>query len=87
MKYIVTRDENGKEEIFIFPKVINHNEFAEVVNRAKTFIDGNPRNWVHMRREPIAAGFFDGKTCYGHSETLRLRSRGRLDEMLIDGNG
>ncbi|MNR53314.1 hypothetical protein D3C85_1733100 [compost metagenome] len=40
-------------------------------------------NWERVRRTPIAAGFYDGKTCYGHSETLKLRSRGTKDEELI----
>lgn len=84
MKYIVTKDENGKEEIFIFPKSINHDFFAEAVSRVK---DGTQRNWLRQQRKPIAAGFTDGKQCLGRSETLNLDSRGRLDEMLIDGNG
>ncbi|WJM88683.1 hypothetical protein QDY63_14870 [Pseudomonas brenneri] len=83
MKYIVTKDEDGKEELFMFPKNLNHDQFAEVVNHIKTFVNGNPRDWVRMRRKPIAAGFTDGTRCTGRSETLNLNSRGRLDEMLI----
>ena len=84
MKYIVTKDENGKEEIFIFSKAINHDCFAEAVSRIR---DQSHGQWRRIDREPIAAGFTDGKQCLGRSETLNLDSRGRLDEMLIDGNG
>lgn len=84
MKYVVTKDESGKEEIFIFPKHLNHDEFAKVLGIIKTFVDGNHRNWVRQDREPIAAGFTNGRHCSGRSETLNLDSRGRLDEILID---
>lgn len=84
MKYVVTRDEDGKEELFMFPKAINHNDFADAVQRIKTYVNGNPRDWIRLKRNPIAAGFTDGKNCTGRSETLNLDSRGRLDEMLID---
>ena len=83
MKYIVTKDEDGHLELFMFPKNLNHDEFAASVNSIKTFRNGNHRDWVRMRREPIAAGFTDGKHCTGRSESLNLDSRGRLDEMLI----
>ena len=84
MKYVVTKDENGKEELFMFPKAINHNDFADAVQRIKTYVNGNPRDWIRLKRTPVAAGFTDGKHCTGRSETLNLNSRGRLDEMLIE---
>ncbi|WP_338924645.1 hypothetical protein V0M98_34060 (plasmid) [Pseudomonas silesiensis] len=84
MKYVVTQDEDGKEEIFIFPKRFNHDDFADVVNYLKTFQNGNPDNWERQYKKPIAAGFTDGKHCTGRSETLGLDSRGRLDELLIE---
>ena len=87
MKYIVTKDENGKEEIFIFPKQYHHDDFADIVCGLKTFINNDPFTWERLYKQPIAAGFTDGKQCLGRSETLSLDSRGRLDEMLIDGNG
>lgn len=83
MKYVVTKDEHGKEEIFIFPKHINHDHFAEVLHGIRTDVPGTWNDWERMYRKPIAAGFTDGKTCTGRSETLNLDSRGRLDEMLI----
>jgi hypothetical protein len=83
MKYVVTKDENDKEDIFIFPKRFNHDDFAEAIDRVKVRNLDNPRDWQRGRLAPIAAGFTDGKTCAGRSETLDLDSRGRLDEMLI----
>ncbi|MNY62544.1 hypothetical protein D3C86_1993750 [compost metagenome] len=80
MKYIVTETEDGTQDIFIFDKQIHHDCFAEMVARIKNQSGGN---WERVRRTPIAAGFYDGKTCYGHSETLKLRSRGAKDEELI----
>ena len=80
MKYIVTRDENDVEELFMFPKSINHDFFSEAVSRIKT---GTDRNWVRKHRDPIAAGFTDGVSCTGRSETLNLDSRGAIDAALI----
>lgn len=85
MKYIVTKtEEGGKEEIFIFPKSINHDCMMEALRVIRTETHGG---WTRVRRQAIAAGFTDGRRCIGRSETLRLDSRGRLDETLIDGNG
>lgn len=80
MKYIVTESEEGKSEIFIFPGAVHHDCMAEMLRHIKNQSHGN---WNRVRREPIAAGFTDGKRCWGRSETLNLDSRGRLDEMLI----
>lgn len=85
MKYIVTKSEEGKEEIFIFPKSINHDRMMEALRVIRT--ESNNGSWTRIRRQAIAAGFTDGRRCVGCSETLRLDSRGRLDEMLINANG
>ena len=84
MKYVVTEDEAGKQEIFIFPKRFNHDDFADIVNHLKTYKNGNHNDRERQYKKPIAAGFTDGKRCSGRSETLNLESRGRLDEMLIE---
>lgn len=81
MKYIVTKTEGGVEELFMFPKSINHDCMAEVLGRIK---DQSYGSWRRVYREPIAAGFITGTCCHGRSETLNLDSRGRLDEMLIE---
>lgn len=82
MKYIVTKTEEGKEEIFIFPKAINHDCMMEALRGIRNQSTGR---WQRVRRQAIAAGFVakDG-ACYGRSETLKLDSRGRLDGMLIE---
>lgn len=79
MKYIVTQDENGKEEIFIFPKSQNHDCFAESVEGIRNQTWGN---WERIFRRPISAGFTDGVKCYGHSETLGLKSRPEDTQLL-----
>jgi len=83
MKYVVTKDENGKEEIFIFPRHLNHNEYADSTLFIKTYKNGDHRAWERLHRKPIAAGFYAQGKCTGRSETLNLDSRGRLDELLI----
>lgn len=83
MKYIVTRrEDNGKEEFFMFPRSVHHDCMAEMISRIKNQSGGD---WRRICRKPIAAGFTDGKHCTGMSETLNLKSRGRLDEILIEG--
>ena len=84
MKYIVTKSETEKLEIFIFPERYHHSDMAGMVCNLKSFVNGNPNNWERHYKEPVSAGFTDGKKCSGRSETLNLDSRGRLDEMLID---
>jgi hypothetical protein len=80
MKYVVMRDESGKESIFIFSKEIHHDCAAEVFGRIK---DQSTGRWNRVFREPVSAGFTDGVSCHGRSETLNLESRGIVDERLI----
>lgn len=84
MKYIVTKNEDGVEEIFIFPKRYNHDDMAATVNHLKTWNHNRHNDWERHYKEPVAAGFTDGTSCQGRSETLNLESRGRIDEMLIE---
>lgn len=83
MKYIVTKDEDGVEEIFVFPKRYNHDDFAGDINGLRVRDPNNHREWSRKYKEPIAAGFTDGKTCHGRSETLDLGSRGERDSSLL----
>ena len=78
MKYVVTKDESGAEHLFIFPKQIDHDAFAEVLSHIKT----GGRNWKREYREPVSAGFTDGVECYGRSETLGIGSRSQDSKML-----
>lgn len=78
MKYVVVKDKSENEKIFIFSKQIDHDSFAEVLSYIKT----GGRNWSREYMEPVSAGFTDGVTCYGRSETLSLDSRENDSEML-----
>lgn len=79
MKYVVIKRGENREEIFIFPTTIDHNEFAEVLSYIKT----GGRNWKREYAKPISAGFTDGITCFGRSETLNLSSRMSNDTALL----
>lgn len=72
MKYVVLKVEEEEEKIFIFDKSINHDSFAEVQSYIKV---GEGYNWEREFREVISAGFTDGVTCYGASETLGVTAR------------
>ncbi len=73
LKYIVTANEDGLEEIFTFPKFIHHDCFHESVNQ----ID-------HVYREIVSAGFVrEAFICYGESETLGVAMRPTKDTELL----
>jgi hypothetical protein len=86
MKYVVMKNEDGKEEIFIFPRNLNHDDFAMAAGSVKRR-DPNKHHtyWERHHCTPVAAGFFSAGKCTGRSETLNLDSRGRVDELLITG--
>lgn len=79
MKYIVTENEEGEREIFVFPRSVPHNAFAEVVAGIRNQTHGN---WKRIRRKPVSAGFVDGGRCHGKSESLHLESRPEDTELL-----
>lgn len=81
MKYIVLKPAD-KELIFIFPKSIDHDRFVETMEAMRY---GSDSNWARLYPNPISAGFTDGKTCYGRSETLDLDSRKEIDTALLKG--
>ena len=70
MKYVVVSSELG-QQLFIFPKSINHNDFAEVLSHIR---HEKGVSWERVYKEPVSAGFTDGVTCYGKSESLSLKS-------------
>lgn len=80
MKYIVTVDHDDREEIFIFPKTVDHDCMAEVLGHIKNQSWGQ---WERIWRLPVSAGFTDGVKCWGRSETLGMDSRGEVDEKLL----
>lgn len=81
MKYVVTKDEQGKEEIFIFPVAVHHDVMYHAVSRLKD--SSRALRWVRIDRELVSAGFYENGLCYGRSETLNVESRGQIDEQLI----
>ena len=87
MKYVVVETEEQGTQLFIFPKNIDHDSFAEVLSNIRYLKNGDPRNWERIYRAPVAAGFTDGVTCYGRSESLNLDSRGKIDTMLMKSGG
>lgn len=79
MKYIVTEDEEFKEEIFLFPNSVNHACFSEAIEGLRNQKHGN---WKRIRRITISAGFVTGGACHGKSESLHLASRARDNDIL-----
>lgn len=79
MKYIVTVDEEGTEEIFLFPATISHDAMAEAIYRVRNQSRGD---WRRVSRTPVSAGFVRGGQCVGRSETLRLDSRPQDSDLL-----
>lgn len=72
MKYIVTKNKDGKEEMFTFPDSVNHNIMAEAIGHLKNQTHGD---WKRIERKVVSAGFIEGGVCTGKSETLGLSSR------------
>ena len=81
MKYVVVESDEAGEQLFIFPKGIDHDEFASVLS----YIKHGGQNWTRPCRLPVSAGFTDGARCYGRSETLGLESRKTDTELLQNG--
>lgn len=79
MKYIVTKTEDGKRDIFLFPSTINHDAMAEALYGIKNQTHGD---WERIRRKPVSAGFIEGGKCCGRSESLRLESHAGDTELL-----
>ena len=84
MKYVVTKTQDGPEQIFIFEKSIDHDRFYEVLSYIK---EGHDRDWNREFRKLISAGFTDGKICWGRSESLNKSSRPKEDTILLQTSG
>lgn len=82
MKYVVVDSKEAGRQLFTFPKNINHSEFAEILSYIKT---GGTNTWVRVYRKPVSAGFTDGLTCYGRSESLDLSCLPSDTELLRKG--
>ena len=79
MKFITTKNEDGKEELFTFPRGIDHDAMAEVLGYIKNQTGGN---WRRVMRLPISAGFIDNNRCTGESVTLKMKARPEDTELL-----
>ena len=82
MKYVVVESVEAGEQLFVFPKTINHDEFAEVLSYIKHVYGSN---WGRIYRKPISAGFTDGAKCYGRSESLDLDARPGDTRLMLKG--
>lgn len=81
MKYVVTEDEHGIVELYMFPRHINHDWFVECLGALRK---GTPQNWDRLYHKPISAGFISSDMkCSGRSESLDLTSRPELDTLLL----
>ena len=82
MKYIMFRRQVGdmQQDIpVMFPNTLNHSEVAEALKNAVR-VNGGPDPVVVGAGEVILAG----ATCVGSSESLGVKSRGRVDARIID---
>lgn len=81
-KYIVV-ELKGIEEIFTFPKSVNHDRFWEAVGAIRM---GSDSNWKREYRSAVlvSAGFVHDGHCCGRSESLSLESRGEVDTALLN---
>jgi hypothetical protein len=84
MKYIVTQQTDGKEEIFIFPNTVHHDCMAEILGHIK---DKSFGAWKRVCREPVSAGFVKDGQCVGESESLGISSRPQDTDLLASGTG
>lgn len=71
MKYVVFDGYNG-EQIIVFPKKIQHLDFAESIARLS-----------FGTMYPISGGFVENGECVGKSISLRMDSRGEADTKLL----
>jgi len=84
MKYIVLQHEN-EEFFFQFPNhsKISHKNFAEIIKRIQ--VHDLFGNWTREFgvADVVSAGFVDKSgACFGHSESLDLKSREDIDTQL-----
>lgn len=71
MKYVTFTGYQG-EQIIVFPKVIQHSDFARQVTELS-----------YGGLHPISGGFVANGVCYGESVSLRMKSRGDADTELL----
>jgi hypothetical protein len=88
MKYVVVKFEDDTPnniKLFIFPKSINHDDFVESLEALRHRNPNQHDDWERHYPKPISAGFTNGITCYGKSETLRIGARKEDTDLLLAG--
>lgn len=78
MKYVVVKSVIG-EQMFIFPVNIVHADFVDVLSDIK---HSRGSDWDLISKLPVSAGFTNGVTAYGFSESLGLGARPIDTELL-----
>ena len=81
-KYIVVQLKD-KENIFVFPKEIDHDRMAEAISAIRFDCGGGAWERKYRDGEIISAGFITNSKCHGRSETLDKDSRPELDTILL----
>lgn len=73
----------GEESMFIFPMNVDHDRMFEALGAIRF---GTARNWERKFRdgEAISAGFIVDGACTGESETLKLKSRPKVDTAIFN---
>ena len=85
MKYVVVRNEDtDKETIFLFDKMYQHDCVHEVLSSIRIYLTGK-WEWERQYQHVVSAGFTNGITCYGGSQTLDVDARPEEDKALLLG--
>ena len=86
MKYVVVRNEETyKETIFLFDKMYQHDRFHEALSTIRIYTEIGKFEWKHQYQHIVSAGFTNGITCYGGSQTLDVDARPEEDTALLLG--
>jgi hypothetical protein len=77
MKYIVFKDPNENEHLVMFSPELTHHAVNAAMSTCPTHC-----------LEPVSAGFVrvsgNGVSCWGESGSMKLKSRGADDEVLVE---
>lgn len=78
LKYVIMATEDGIEFPIIFASVLSHKGMAEYVSHLY-------RREMGEHTKPVSAGFCYNRpdTCFGESESLKMKSRGIVDDEVI----
>jgi hypothetical protein len=83
-KYIVIQTPAGKELMFTFPLPVVH---AQMFEATRQLMGEDTVRYPYRGSTCVGAGFIDGGTCSGRSESLNVGSRGVWDSKLHASGG